>query len=600
MVMKRMREHTKAFLVFLVLAFVGTIIFSWGMDVTGIRHRSDVLGKVNGHVIKIQDYYRTLQNQIDAYRQKSNKDLTDAEMKQLQNQVWNTMVQQILLGEELKKRGITVTDQEIWYHLKNNPPAELRQNQSFQTNGKFDQNKYFQAMQNPQNDRFWMSVEDYLRGYLPYQKLQDMISSSVVVSDEEVRWEFIKKNTQAKVKYIYFSPTKFIGDSLPVTDAEIESYYAKHKETFKLPEMRKIKYAIFPIRPTASDTAAIYAEANRLIKKLKNGADFADLASTFSDDPGSAQKGGDLGFFGKGVMVKEFEKAAFNAKPGEIVGPVKSSFGLHIIQVLGRKKEKGQVKVHARHILLKFAPSDETKDAVNAKAAYFASMVKEIGMDAAAKQDTTVKIKESPFFRRGGFIPGIGFNQDIAKFVFTHKPKSVSEKPFATPQGEVVVEVSAVKEAHIQPLSEVKNRIQNQILREKRKAKAGQWAASERAKMKTAEDFERVAQEDSLQIKEAGPFSLEGYVPGVGNDPNFKGAVLELSVNQISNPVETIKGYYLIKLLQKTPFDAKQFALQKDSIRQQLLMKKRQQAFTEWYAQLKKAAEIKDYRDVLL
>ena len=455
-------------------------------------------------------------------------------------------------------------------------------------------------MQNPQNDQFWYSVENYLRSYLPYQKLQDIISSSVVVSDEEVRWEFIKKNTQAKVKYIFFDPAKFAADSIPVTEAEITAYYNKHKEEFKLPEMRKIKYAIFPIRPTASDTAAIYAEAERLIKKLKNGASFADLAATYSDDPGSAQKGGDLGYFGKGVMVKEFEKAAFSAKPGQIVGPVKSSFGLHIIEVLDRKKENGQLKVHARHILLKFTPSDETKDSVNGKASYFASMAKEVGIDAAAKQDTTVKVLESPFFRRGGFIPGIGFNQDIAKFVFNHKPKSVSEKPFSTPQGYVVVEVEKIQKEHIQPLAEVKNRIKNEILREKRKARAGKWAAAERAKMKKPEDFERVAKQDSLPIKEVGPFNLEGYIPGVGNDPNFKGAILELSVNQISNPVETIRGYYLIKLLEKTPFDPKQFALQKDSIRQQLLMKKRQQAFAEWYAQLKEAAKIKDYRDQLL
>lgn len=600
MVMKRMREHTKAFLIFLVLAFIGTIIFSWGMDVTGIKHRPNVLGEVAGKEIRVQQYYKALQNRINSYRQRTNKELTDAQLKQLQDQTWETLVQQILLGDEIKKRGITVTDQEIIYNLQHNPPQELRQNESFQTNGKFDMNKYYQAMRNPQNDQFWMGVEDYLRSYLPYQKLQDIISSSVIVSDEEVRWEFIKKNEKAKVKYIYFSPNKFIDVPITVTDNEIEAYYQKHKEDYKEPETRKIKYAIFPVKATASDTAAIYAEANRILKKLKNGADFAELASTYSDDPGSAQKGGDLGYFGKGTMVKEFEKAAFSAKIGQIIGPIKSSFGLHIIKVEDKKYENGKLKVRARHILLKFQPSEETKDSVKGKAAYFASNAKEEGFDVAARQDTTIHVKESPYFRRGGFIPGIGFNQDIAKFVFKNKRKAVSETPFETTLGYAVVEVADIKKEHIKSLEEVKNQIKNIILNEKRKEKAGQWAATERAKMQKPEDFESVAAKDSLTIKEAGPFSMDDFVPGVGKDPNFMGAAFHLSVNQISQPVKTVKGYYLIKLLDKTPFDEKQFALQKDLIRQQLLQKKRQQAFTEWYNQLKTEAKIKDYRDQVL
>ncbi len=600
MVMKRMREHTKGFLVFLVLAFVGTIIFSWGMDVTGIRHKPNIVGEVAGQEIQIQQFYKVLQNRIDNYRQQTKKDLTDAEMKQLQNQTWESMVQQVLLGKEIKKLGITVTNQEIIYSLKNNPPPELLQNQSFQTDGKFDSKKYYQAMENPQNDQFWMGVEQYLRNYLPYQKLQDIISSSVIVSNEEVRWQFIKKNLKAKIDYIFFNPLKFLKDNIPVSKEEIASYYKSHKEDYREPETRKIKYAVFPIKITASDTAATYAEAERLIKRLKKGASFAELAATFSDDPGSAQKGGELGYFGKGVMLKPFEKAAFSAKVGAIVGPVKTSFGLHIIQVEARKREKGKLKIKARHILIKFEPSDDTKDNIKAKASYFASIAKEVGFDKAAGQDTTILIKESPFFRRGGFIPGIGFNQDMAKFVFKNKTHAVSKNPFEINQQDIVVEVAAIKKAHIKPLKEVTNRIKGILISEKRKEKAGQWAALERAKMRKPEDFKLVAEKDSLKIEEAGPFNMVDFAAGIGNDPNLKGAAFRLKVNEISQPIKTIKGYYLIKLLEKTKFDENQFALQKDAIRRQLLLKKRQQAFTEWYNQLKEAANIKDYRDLVL
>ena len=593
MVMQRMRQYTKEFLIFLVLAFIGTIIFDWGMNVTGIRRRPDVMGEVNGQKIMTNQYYRALQNQIERRREQGQEELTDQEMNQLEDQVWEALVQEILLRQEIKRRGITVSDSEVVAVLKYNPPSELRQNESFLTNGQFDYNKYLSALRDPRND--WRPVEQYVRNILPFQKLQDEITASVFVTPEEVRWEYIKRTQKAKVKYIFFDPNIFSDQMIDIPESEIQQYYEEHKEDYREPEKRKIQYALFPVVPTRADSEAVWQDAMDLIKRIKEGEDFASLAKTYSEDPGTRDKGGDLGFFGRGTMVKPFEDAVFSAKVGQIVGPVKTPYGLHIIKIEEKKRENGEWKVRARHILLKYVPSNQTRDEIKTQATLFAMDAIELGIEEAAKKDT-VKLQETPFFTRGGFIPGIGFARDLSEWVFNGKVGDIKEQPFETDRGFVVARIEAIQKEHIKPLEEVKPTIRNILVQQKKKELAGQRCAEERQKMKAPEDFERVAREDSLEIKETNYFTRNDYIPGVGREPNFVGAAFGLEANEISQPVEATRGYYLIKLLDKTKIDEADFQRQKSQIYTQLLNQKKQRAFMEWYSELKKKAKIKDYR----
>ncbi len=593
MVMQKMRQHTKEFLIFLVLAFVGTIIFDWGMNVTGIRRRPDLMGEVNGEKIMANQYYQALRNQIEQRRQNGDEELSDQEMSQLENQVWEGLVQEILLRQEIKRRGITVSDSEIVAVLKYNPPSILRKNESFQTNGQFDYKKYLSALRDPRND--WRPVEQYVRNILPFQKLQDEVTSSVFVTPEEVRWEFIKRTQKAKVKYIFFDPNQFSDEAVQINETEIQQYYDEHKEEYRVPEKRKIQYALFPIVPTKADSQAVWNDALDLIKRIKEGEDFASLAKTYSEDPGTRDKGGDLGFFSRGTMVKPFEDAVFSAKVGQIVGPVKTPYGLHIIKVEEKKRENGKWKVRARHILLKYVASNQTRDEVKTTATLFAMDAIEQGMDQAAKKDS-VELQESPPFTRGGFIPGIGFARDLVEYVFKGKVGDIREQPFETDRGYVVARIAEVQTEHIRPLKEVQTTIRNILLNQKKKELAGQRCAEVRKQMTAPDDFERVAARDSLEIKETGYFTRNDYIPGVGREPNFIGTAFGLKVQEISNPVETTRGYYLIKLLDKTKIDEKAFEVQKSQIYTQLLNQKKMQAFTEWYNELKQKAEIKDFR----
>lgn len=598
MVMKKMREHTKTFLVILVLAFVGTIIFDWGMNVTGIKRRPNVAGEVNGEEIKWDQFNRRYQQLVENKREQGQDKLSDNDMMQIENQVWDEMVQEILIRQEIHRRGIVATDSEIVMILKNNPPKILRDVQSFQTDGKFDMQKYRTALtdQNPQNQAFWLQAEDYVRNFmLPYQKLQEQIAASVFVTPEEVRWEYIKQNEKVKVQYIFFDPNTISDDEVNVDDSEIEKYYRDNEKKYHEPEKRKIDYVMFPLVPTASDSQAVMDDAKDLMKKIESGEDFAQLAESYSEDPGSAKNGGDLGFFGKGTMVKPFEDAAFSAKVGEVVGPVKSSFGIHIIKVEEKKKEKGEEKVRARHILLKFTTSSQTESDLKTKASLFAMDAMEMGFSEAASRDS-LKVETTPLFTEGGFIPGIGFSRTINQFVYKSKPGDIHEEPFYTDRGYVVAQLSEIQPERTKPLADVSASIKSMLIREKKIEEIGKHCADVRSKMVVSTDFQTVAEKDSLKITETNQFSRNDYVPQVGKDPDFTGTAFGLDVDKISPPLKTARGYYLIKVIEKVPINEADFEAQKNTLRQTTLSKKQQQAFIDWFNDLKAKAEIKDLR----
>lgn len=594
MVMQKLRDSAKIFLVILVLSFVGLIVFEWGMDITGIRQGANVLGEVNGEKIMADQFYQNLRNQIDFRRQQSNQELSEQEIGFIETQVWEGMVQDILMQQEIRKRGISASDSEVVSTIRNNPPEIVRNQDNFLTDGKFDMSKYRNALYDPRND--WLSVEQYVRAVIPYQKLQNFITASVFVTPEEVRWDYLKKNEKISANFIFFDPNKYPSDEFTIEEADIQTYYQENQEKYREDEKRKVDYAIFKVVPTERDSQAVMNDMDQLIERLKGGEDFATLAETYSEDQSTQGNGGDLGFFGRGSMVKPFEDAAYGAEIGEIVGPVVSQFGVHVIKVEAKKVENDEEKVEARHILLKFEPSNQTRSDVRTAATLFAMDALELGFAEAAGRDS-VETATSAFFLPGGFIPGIGFSRDISDYVFANDTGSLREEPFETDQGFAVIRIAEIQKERIKPLEDVQTSIRSVLLTEKKREKAGQKAAEARKKMTVSENFESVAKEDSLEIKTAADIGRGSSVPSVGRDPSFMGSAFALSTGEISQPVEGTRGYYLIKLLDKKPVNEAEYEKERITIRQQLLDRKRQNAFANWYDDLKERAEIKDFRN---
>ena len=593
--MTKLREMSKLFLYLLVVAFLALMVLEWGADITGRSAQgNNIVGKINGHEITVEEYNQMLQNAYENERQRTGGELSDADMKRLQNEVWENIIQQILLQEQIKKMGIKVTKREIAYHSVHNPPQYFRNIPAFLTNGQFDINKYRQALQNPQVEQ---TVVSYVAQNLPFQKLLARITAAVMVTEEEVKDAYMRQSMRAKVEYVGAPLYKFSSKEVEVSEEEAKKYYEEHKDDFKVEEKRVLNYVLFSTAPTHEDTMRVYRLAEDILKEARSGADFAKLADEYSEDPSVQTNHGDLGYFKRGDMDPAFEKAAFSGKPGEIIGPVKTRFGLHIIKIVDRKKEDGVEKVRASHILLRFNASASTVEDARDRADEFAQIAKESGFKVAADR-LKYKIEKTPPFVKRNFIPGLGLMEGAVEWAF-HAEKGEISDPFRAQTGYVVFEVAEIQPAGYRPFEEVKSICINRIKTEKRKQMARDYALKFADAVKSGTPFPQIAASDEQHILVAdtsGYFLFGAPIPKLGRSVDINAAAFALPLNQPSDLLEAQQGYFYIKVLDRTEFNEEEYAKQREVLRQRLLQQKQLRVFQAWYDALKASAEIEDYR----
>ena len=601
--MKTLRKYMKHILWVEVLAFIATIVFSWGMGGfkdSGSQAERGIIGIVNGQKIQYQQFSMLLNQETEkAKEQAGGEELAEYRRNAIRDQVWNSIIQDILFAQEVKRLKLQATAEEIVFSLRNNPPDIIRSNEQFQTDGEFDMAKYQQALSDARNYDVWIPLENYLRSIIPIQKLQQQVLSTVRITDAELRETYRLENEKVNAKYLFIDLNDVSLENIIITDSEIHSYYQEHEEEYREPEKRKIEYVFLEGKPTRDDSAQTRYDAQDILDQINQEADFEELVNLYSKDAGTASKGGDLGFFGKGAMLKPFEEVAFAAKVGDVVGPVETQLGLHIIEILATKLEEGEKKVHARHILLKYETSPETYDALYEKAQYFDDEVMRTKgkhfTELAEQEELTVK--ETTPFQEGRLIPGIGIESRANHLVFQENIGWVSE-PFSSNKNIFVFRISDIQKAYIKPLEEVKTTIERILQREKQKSKAGEICLQVWEKISGGMDFDAAAEEDSLEIKETGLFSLQSFVSGVGRDAPFSGAAFRLKTGQVSQPIEGARGYYILRVIERSVFDEQTFEAAKEIQKQTILQRKQQMVYMAWYNKLQEKADIKDYRNL--
>ncbi len=598
--MTKLREFSKFFIIIIALSFIGLMIFQWGMNYSGKSNQPQFVGKVNGHELKYKMFSDLYQQAYQEQRARSGKtQFNDSELQQLRDMVWERFIQQTLFKEEMEKLDISVSDSEIVYQIYNYPLEDFKKHPSFQTNGIFDMNKYHAAFGNPNIP--WHQVEQIYREQIPFIKLQNIITSTARISEKEIMDEFIRNNLKARVDYISVPARKFENASILVSDAEIEAYYTAHKEDYKQDEKRKLKYVEFDIRTTAADTSHLMSEFKGIRDRLAAGEDFNALALEYSEDPSVKTNKGVIDYFKRGDMVKPFSDAAFAAKKGDIVGPVETSYGFHLIKVEDRKNEKGEQKVKVSHILLTVTPAPSRVSEIESNARYFSEDAKDGNFEDIAKKNEYT-VKETNFFtEKGNFIPGIGNNPAIMNFAFSNKIGSVSGLYNLDKKGYVVLMVSAVQPEGYKSIEMERRSIENRVRFEKAKDTAREFAVKIGEKVKTGVDLKTITEQDTshtLRFATTPLFTLTGSVPGVGKSVNFTAAAFALELNQTSDMIETDRGFYYLKLLEKTAFDSTAFNQQKETIKRTLLNQKRSLIFEKWYADLKEKADIVDNRKI--
>jgi parvulin-like peptidyl-prolyl isomerase len=353
-----------------------------------------------------------------------------------------------------------------------------------------------------------------------------------------------------------------------------------------------IKASHILVSTQGADTVKALAEAKDILNRIKKGEDFGGLAKKHSQDPGSGAKGGELGWFGKGRMVKSFEDACNKAKLNQVVGPVKTQFGYHIIKVTG--KSKREIKI--ADIVVPIKTSSHTRSEIYQNALDFHYLAKE---NDFVKEAEVLKyqIQETPPFTESGIIPGIGMNRFLSKFTFDGEMGDLSEV-ISLQDGYSVFTISEIKKEGIKPLSEIKDMLKPRVMREKKMQLLKKKVEEIRNVISATDSLNvLVNKHPELVIQNTNQFTLGGGIPGIGRDQLFIGSISTLKVGENSKPIEGTRGYYIVHLLEKGNVDSLSYKAQRDMLSNQLLQTKKSQFINNWLAQLKKNAEIEDNRD---
>ena len=591
--MKAMRKLTKQIMWIVIVAFVGTIIFAWGMEYSGKKQKRGILATINGQDIPLTTF-QYLYDQALRQAESSQERVDEQTVYRIREEVWNQMVNDYLLQQEVKRREITVTGAEVFEYLKRFPPRELMENPAFLTpEGKFDYQKYLQALADPRVP--WDQVEPYVRSNLTLSKLQQSVINLVRMTDEEVRQYYIDENEKVKVKYLVVPVSQFLQKNLPVSDQEIQAYYQAHQEDFKVDQSANLSYVVFEKKPTEIDEQKTKERLIDIKKEIEEGEDFVELAQEFSDDAASAQDGGDLGWFGRGKMIEDFEKAAFALKPGEISDPVRSEFGWHLIKVFDERKKGKEKEVKASHILLKTRVSQETFDQLKLEAEEFADQIKKSDLVKTAEEQDLPVSQTGQFFK-GGYIRGIGTNPEVDEFAFKNKEGKTSEI-IETAKGFYVFQIKERRPAGISSLDEVKGVIKQKFSKAKADSLAYVGAQKIYEQIKVGKSLKKAAKDNDAIYKETDEFSRNSFLPEIGNAPEFIGASFSLGPqNRLSPPIKTDRGTFIIEFVSRTKIDDSLFLSIQDSLSSVVLQEKQTQLYQDWFTQLRESAEIEDFR----
>jgi peptidyl-prolyl cis-trans isomerase D len=593
-----MRASAKYIWIIIVVLFVGGFLLA---QTSGLLGRAPVttttaVAKVNGEDILATSWYQVTQNLEQEATQRSNQSISLDDRQRLQEQAFDQLVTDALLRQEYRRRGISVTDDEILQAARYSPPPQLMQSPELQTEGQFDPAKYQRFLQSPvaRQQGLLLQLEQYYRTEIPKQKLYDQIATDVYVSEEELwrRWQ--DSHDSAQVSFVAFGPERISDSAVRVTDDEIRAYFDTHKKQFDRPGRAKVSIIIIPRSVTAADSAAVRARAVALRSRILGGEKFEDVARAESADSVSALNGGSLGRGGKGRFIAPFETAAYALKPGEISQPVLTPFGYHIIRVDERKGDT--LALH--HILLRIQQSDSAASKTDRRADSLARMA--ASTDQPAKFDDAARALHIPILRaqviegnpltiNGQFIPSAG------PWAFQGAKPGETSELFDAEDGYYLARLDSLIPGGTLALDAAKDDIRT-FLRNQKKVDLLIPQATNFAKVAAASNLESAAKLLNMEVVKTKPFTRVTGVPELARFPEAVGAAFTLPLNTVSEPIRAMAGVVVERVDSRTPASRTAFEAQREMLRQQELQQLRQQRVRDFLANLRAVAKIDDKR----
>jgi peptidyl-prolyl cis-trans isomerase D len=534
-------------------------------------------------------------------------DALDAYLPQFVDQ----MIQERAVQDAFQQMGIKVTDEEVVIGLMSVYP------QFFQ-NGKLTSKDQLEQQLASQNMTLQDGIES-MRQTLLLRKVGNITSTGVVVTPQELDQALAQAHEKSQIAYIAFPPAKFrdqvkptpeelrqsfekdralyivpekrsfqvlvadqakVEASLVVSDAQLRQAYSGSMDNFRMPERVKVRHILLMTQGKSdAEKKQALANAQDLLKQLRGGADFADLAKKNSQDPGSAQNGGDLGFIVKGQTVPEFEKIAFTAKPKDISDVVTTQYGYHILQVL--EKEPARVKPFEE---AKAALAEELKkQGVNEKTQSLADQArteleKSPGSASEIAKKLNLELVTVDKARSGEAIPGLGASPEIDSTLAGMKPKDVSQVLSLPANRLVIVVLNEVIPQRKADFTDVESQVRDRLILQKAQQLAADAAKNAADKIRAGEDIEKVAKSFKLDAAKPAEFGHVDSVEGLG-PATYVSDAFKQPVGSVIGPVMIQDRNVVYKILDRQTADAKDFAKERESVLAEL---KQQKARTQY------------------
>ena len=610
----RVRFKSLRWILWAVIAsFVLWIFVAWGMGRGGGSGDSGesrtIALEVDGQIVTRTDFMRQVQQTEQSYRQQFGEQ-ADAFLKQLniREQVLNQLITRKIALREAGRAGLRVTDPEVRAYLLKSFVDEQGE---FIGAEKLERAARRQGL--TPNDFRDAVAEDLL-----YRKFQGLIEAGVVVGEDEVKGEYLRRNDKAKVDYVY-QDAKALAGSAAVSDADLQRFYDEHKNRFEKEE-RKAAYVIFAASdftakavPSEADLRQAYDERSKygefeeqrrarhlllktegadaekkkaiearavaLTERAKKGEDFEALARANSEDAGSASKGGDLGFFGHGRMVKPFEEAVFEMKPGEVRGPVESPFGFHVIKL--EEVQPAKTFEEARTALDASVRKEQARKLARAAATAAATKHKDDGDLAALAGEAGKKVQETAFLRddmRSAAIPGVdatALSGFLRALFAIPQPGKLAADPVPSGDDSVVVKLAEKRGPVVPPFADVKATVDEAFRADQGRVEAKKKLLDISAQMVQGKSFEDAAKAQGLEVKSSTPFARGSAIPGIPRSEEAAKIAWELEPGKVGGPVDLPAGVALVRASERFQFDPAKFAGEKDSLRTELETNKR-------------------------
>lgn len=596
--LQQMRASAKYIWIIIVVLFVGGFLLA---QTSGLLGRAPVtpttaVASVNGQDILATTWYQTTQNLEQQQTQTNNQSLTLDERQRLQDQAFDQLVTDVLLQQEYKRRGITVTDDEILEAARYNPPPQLMQAPDLQTDGQFDPAKYQRFLQSPlaRQEGLLYQLEQYYRTEIPKEKLFDQVASDVYVTDEALWRSFQDSHDTAQISFVAFDPDRISDSAVRVSDDEVRAYYDANKKLFERPGRAKVSIIIIPKTVTAADSAAVRAHALALRARILGGEKFEDVARAESADSASAKNGGSLGSGAKGRFVPAFESAAYALKPGEISQPVLTQFGYHLIKLDSRKGDT--LTLH--HILLRIEQSDSAAARTDRRADSLSTLA--ASSDQPAKFDQAARTLQIPIIRgdviegnpltlNGQYIPSVG------PWAFEGARPGETSELFDADDGYYLARLDSITPGGTLSLDQAKQNIRTFLLRQK-KVEALIPQATNFAKLAAGSSLESAAKLTGLDVVKTKPFTRVTGEPELAQMPEAVGAAFALPLHVVSAPIKSTGGVVIERVDDRVPASRAAFDAQKAGLRQQVVQQLRQQRVRDFLTNLRAVAKIDDRR----